>query len=409
MVDEARLFCGGDLASGSAGGRHRAPSKPLALLKKSIRTRPMSSVRSVQPSQKGAGRVVTRVTDEPRFPASRRSFLPCPVRRRRPCPGRDPRPKLSGSQPARACMPAPASRRSQPLRSHRAPIPFESIYRHGFARVAVATPRVEVASPALNAAADDRTGAAAQRETRRARAVPGAGPLGVFERGPVPAGCAARRCRWRRSPGRRGQPRAALVLVVGLPLRVDDRLFNCGVVHAPRPVARRRAEDLPAELSRVLREAAVRVRRCRRLGRRVRLLGADGAVRHRTCSSRRRTCRASCCTSRSARTSGCRCRRARSRRWPARRCIANLSASNITVGKAEYRRLLCASQSAKCVAAYLYSAAGPGESTTDLAWDGHALIYENGERLAESQRFPLEGGLITADLDLDHLRQERMR
>ena len=89
--------------------------------------------------------------------------------------------------------------------------------------------------------------------------------------------------------------------------------------------------------------------------------------------------------------------------------LANLSASDITVGKADYRRLLCASQSAKCVAAYLYSAAGPGESTTDLAWDGHALVYENGEQLAESARFPLEPGLITADVDLDHLRQERAR
>jgi NAD+ synthase (glutamine-hydrolysing) len=89
--------------------------------------------------------------------------------------------------------------------------------------------------------------------------------------------------------------------------------------------------------------------------------------------------------------------------------IANLSASDITVGKADYRRLICAAQSAKCVAGYLYSAAGPGESTTDLAWDGQALVYENGERLAESQRFPLEGGLITADIDLDHLRQERTR
>ena len=67
--------------------------------------------------------------------------------------------------------------------------------------------------------------------------------------------------------------------------------------------------------------------------------------------------------------------------------LANLSASNITVGKAEYRRDLCAGQSGRCVAAYLYSAAGPGESTTDLAWDGHALIYENNELLAESERF----------------------
>ncbi len=89
--------------------------------------------------------------------------------------------------------------------------------------------------------------------------------------------------------------------------------------------------------------------------------------------------------------------------------LANLSASNITIGKAAYRRALCASQSARCLAAYLYSAAGPGESTTDLAWDGHALICENNEVLAESERFASEPGLITADVDLDRLRQERMR
>jgi NAD+ synthase (glutamine-hydrolysing) len=89
--------------------------------------------------------------------------------------------------------------------------------------------------------------------------------------------------------------------------------------------------------------------------------------------------------------------------------LANLSASNITIGKADYRRALCASQSSKCVAAYLYSAAGPGESTTDLAWDGHALIFENNEMLAESKRFPTEEQMIVADIDLERLVQERMR
>jgi NAD+ synthase (glutamine-hydrolysing) len=89
--------------------------------------------------------------------------------------------------------------------------------------------------------------------------------------------------------------------------------------------------------------------------------------------------------------------------------LANLSASNITIGKAEYRHSLCASQSARCIAAYMYSAAGPGESTTDLAWDGHALIYENGEPLAEAQRFADGEQLITADIDLDRLTQDRMR
>ena len=89
--------------------------------------------------------------------------------------------------------------------------------------------------------------------------------------------------------------------------------------------------------------------------------------------------------------------------------LANLSASNITIGKAEYRRDLCAAQSSRCQAAYLYSAAGPGESTTDLAWDGYALIYENNELLAESERFAGDEQVITADIDLERLVQDRMR
>jgi NAD+ synthase (glutamine-hydrolysing) len=89
--------------------------------------------------------------------------------------------------------------------------------------------------------------------------------------------------------------------------------------------------------------------------------------------------------------------------------LVNLSASDVTIGKAAYRRELCTSQSAKCVAAYLYAAAGYGESTTDLAWDGHAIICENGELLAESTRFAFQDGVIGADLDLERLRQERMR
>ena len=89
--------------------------------------------------------------------------------------------------------------------------------------------------------------------------------------------------------------------------------------------------------------------------------------------------------------------------------LANLSASNITIGKSLYRKDLCASQSGKCIAAYLYSAAGPGESTTDLAWDGHALIYEDGELLAESERFADHEQIIVADIDTERLAQSRMR
>ncbi|MGK7313310.1 MAG: NAD(+) synthase [Candidatus Longimicrobiales bacterium M2_2A_002] len=89
--------------------------------------------------------------------------------------------------------------------------------------------------------------------------------------------------------------------------------------------------------------------------------------------------------------------------------IGNLSASNIIIGKAQYRKDLCAAQSGKCIAAYLYAAAGPGESTTDLAWDGHALIYENNELVAEGERFSDDPHLIIGDLDLERLAQDRMR
>ena len=89
--------------------------------------------------------------------------------------------------------------------------------------------------------------------------------------------------------------------------------------------------------------------------------------------------------------------------------LANLSASNITIGKAGYRRALASSQSACCIAAYLYSSAGNGESSTDLAWDGQSLICENGELLRESERFSTESHLIIADIDLERLSHERMR
>ena len=89
--------------------------------------------------------------------------------------------------------------------------------------------------------------------------------------------------------------------------------------------------------------------------------------------------------------------------------LLNLSASNITIGKAEMRRLLCASQSARCIAAYAYSAAGAGESTTDLAWDGQAGIFECSDLLAETRRFSAGPEMAVADVDLGRIRQERMR
>ena len=89
--------------------------------------------------------------------------------------------------------------------------------------------------------------------------------------------------------------------------------------------------------------------------------------------------------------------------------LLNLSASNITIGKADTRRLLFGAQSARCIAAYAYSAAGPGESTTDLAWDGHAAVFELGETLAETDRFPTGSTMEMADVDVGRIRAERIR
>jgi NAD+ synthase (glutamine-hydrolysing) len=89
--------------------------------------------------------------------------------------------------------------------------------------------------------------------------------------------------------------------------------------------------------------------------------------------------------------------------------LANLSGSPITVARAEDRRLLVRSASARCNAAYVFSAAGQGESTTDLSWDGQTMVYESGELMAEGPRFP-EGAVCTiADIDLGRLRQDRLR
>lgn len=87
--------------------------------------------------------------------------------------------------------------------------------------------------------------------------------------------------------------------------------------------------------------------------------------------------------------------------------LANLSASNITVGKADFRRTLCAAQSGRCIATYIYTAAGQGESTTDLAWDGQAMIFENGDSVVEGDRFSESEQLLVADVDLSRMLSDR--
>jgi NAD+ synthase (glutamine-hydrolysing) len=89
--------------------------------------------------------------------------------------------------------------------------------------------------------------------------------------------------------------------------------------------------------------------------------------------------------------------------------LANLSGSPITIGRAEDRCLLARSASSRCLAAYVYAAAGEGESTTDLAWDGQTMVWENGVCLAQSERFPKGERRSTADVDLELLRSERLR
>ncbi len=89
--------------------------------------------------------------------------------------------------------------------------------------------------------------------------------------------------------------------------------------------------------------------------------------------------------------------------------LVNISGSPITIAKSAERHLLAGSASARCQAVYVYAAAGPGESSTDLSWDGQTMIYDNGDLLAETERFPVEPGECVADVDLDALRQDRMR
>jgi NAD+ synthase (glutamine-hydrolysing) len=89
--------------------------------------------------------------------------------------------------------------------------------------------------------------------------------------------------------------------------------------------------------------------------------------------------------------------------------LANLSGSPITIARADDRADLCRSQSLRCLAAYVYAAAGTGESTNDVSWDGQTMIYEGGALLAETERFPDGPRRCVADIDLDRLRQDRLR
>ncbi|MEY4166280.1 MAG: hypothetical protein RIR52_104 [Acidobacteriota bacterium] len=287
------------------------------------------------------------------------------------------------------------------------PRSFRSIYAHGFVRVAVATPFLRVADPSYNL---DRTLGLARRASESGAALTLFPELGLsaytnddlFQQEPLLRAT-------EEAIGRLVTASRELypVLIVGAPLRFEGRLFNCAVViHrgrilglAPKtylPNYREFYEKRQFSSGRDLINGEVRF-----LGEMV-PIGNDLLYEASTIDNF--TIHTEICEdlwtpippSTYAALGGA-------------TVLANLSASNVTIGKGDYRRNLCAAHSGKCIAAYLYSAAGPGESTTDLAWDGQAIVYENNELLAESDRFSNEEQLIIADIDLERLAQDRMR
>ncbi len=284
---------------------------------------------------------------------------------------------------------------------------FFNLYRHGFARVAVGVPVVRVADPAHNAA---------QTVMLLEEAAAHQSVLAVFPE----LGLSAYTCddlfhqqalldAVLHALGRvvEASSRLPVVTVIGVPLKVDHMLFNCAVVvYQGRILGVAPKTYLPNyrefyELRQFAPADAARSADIDLLGQRVpfgnRLLFQ--AENHPLFALYPEICEdlwVPVPPSSYAALAGA-------------TVMANLSASNITVGKDDYRRSLAASQSARCLSAYLYSAAGQGESTTDLAWDGHGLIYENGTRVAETERFQTAAHLVTGDIDLDRLSQDRMR
>ncbi len=284
---------------------------------------------------------------------------------------------------------------------------FDSIYSHGFIRAAVCVPLVRVADPAFNLA---RTLDLARLASEAGAAVALFPELGLsaysnedlFHQSALLEASAAAVARLVEESSNLG-----CVVIAGAPLRFDGKLFNCGVVvYRGRILGIAPKTYLPNY--REFYEKRQFTSALQALGNQVLFDGrqypfgndlvfdaqnVEGFRLHvEICEDVWAPIPPSSYAALSGAT-----------------VLANLSASNITVGKSAYRRELCAGQSARCLAAYLYSAAGAGESTTDLAWDGHALICENGELLAESERFAYRDQIITADLDLERLLQERMR
>jgi len=285
--------------------------------------------------------------------------------------------------------------------------PFNSIYSHGMIRAAVCVPAVRVADPVHNA---ERTLELAHEASKAHAAVALFPELGIsaysnddlFQQDALLSAS-----RQALADVVRASLELEPVLIVGAPLRFEAKLFNCGVViYRGRVLGITPKSYLPnyREFYEKRQFTAARHavgREVDFLGRRIpfgtdlvfEAAGREGFALHvELCEDLWTPIPPSTYAAMAGAS-----------------ILANLSASNATIGKAEYRRTLCAAHSGRCIAGYLYSAAGPGESTTDLAWDGQALIYENGEPLVESERFTDDGQMVTADIDLERLTQDRMR
>ena len=285
--------------------------------------------------------------------------------------------------------------------------PFDSIYRHGFARIAVCIPFVQLGDPAGNAG---RTIELARRadSTHAAVAVfPELGLSGYSNEDLFHQDALLEATRGALARIVDASATIAPLLIVGAPLAIEQKLFNCAIgIHQGRILGVTPKTYLPNY--REFYERRQFTPGAHAASREVDVLGETAPfgsdilyalpaipeciVHVEICEDVWVPVPPSSYAALAGAT-----------------VLCNLSASNVTIGKSEYRRMLCASQSARCLAAYAYAAAGSGESTTDLAWDGHGMIYENGGLLAETERFAATEQLITGDVDLERLVQERMR
>ena len=285
---------------------------------------------------------------------------------------------------------------------------FFNLYNHGFVRVAVGTPELRVADPAFNGAQTSELMEKAEREKAVLALFPELGLTAYscedlfHQQALLNSALEALRGVLRASEA------LTLIAVVGMPLQVDNLLFNCAVViHRGKILGIVPKTFLPNY--REFYEYRQFAPASAALSATIDVLGQEqipfGERLLFQCQEEHRfTFFVEICEdlwvpispSSGAALAGA-------------TVILNLSASNITIAKDEYRHSLVATQSARCLAAYLYTAAGTGESTTDLAWDGHAIIYENGDLVAESERFRYDSQLVVAELDLERLALERMR